>query len=70
MSIFKVFRRDEDGATAVEYAMALALMSLAILGIWRTAGSDIETILIKSSTSLDTAETPTVDTTLTVTGGD
>ncbi|MEM7171888.1 MAG: Flp family type IVb pilin [Pseudomonadota bacterium] len=38
----KKFFRDESGATAIEYAMILGLVSMAIVGSFYTLGNSIE----------------------------
>lgn len=35
------FVKDEDGATAIEYGLIAALISVAIIGAVRTVGNDL-----------------------------
>ena len=39
-SIFRTLRRDQSGATAVEYGLIIALISIAALGAMKVLGGD------------------------------
>jgi pilus assembly protein Flp/PilA len=49
------FINDEEGAAAIEYALLLVMVALAIIGVAGTLGPKIATIF----TSVDTAMVPT-----------
>lgn len=48
MSALQAFRPDIRGATAIEYGLIAALLSLAIIGIVFTMGNNIKTVLYGS----------------------
>lgn len=41
----KNFLRDETGLELSEYAVAAALISLAVIGVFTTLGSNIQTVI-------------------------
>jgi pilus assembly protein Flp/PilA len=43
MSLIKHFIADEDGATAIEYGMIAALISVVIIGAITTVGTKLNT---------------------------
>jgi len=43
MSKFQAFLRDEEGATAIEYGLIAALVSVVIIAALRTVGSNLTT---------------------------
>jgi len=43
MSIFRNFIKDESGATAIEYGLIAALVSVAIIGMLTTLGANLTT---------------------------
>ena len=49
--------RDEQGATMVEYALVLALLSLVSLGVLSTIGINANTTLSTQQTNLNTVQT-------------
>jgi pilus assembly protein Flp/PilA len=49
------FWRDERGATAVEYGMMVALISVALMGVWGALSGSIGTSFSKLSATLATA---------------
>ncbi len=55
---FKQFCGDESGATAIEYGLIAALISVAIIGAVTTVGDSLNTIFGEVSNSLDTAIAP------------
>ncbi len=55
MKRFKHFCGDESGATAIEYGLIAALVSVAAIGALTTLGNELNTIFTTVSTSLNTA---------------
>jgi pilus assembly protein Flp/PilA len=55
MSVFKRFLRDESGATAIEYGLIAAGISVAIIAVVNTLGSQLKTTFSTVSTQLSTA---------------
>ena len=43
MSLMKTFLKDEKGATAIEYGLIAALVSVAIIAILDTLGGNLDT---------------------------
>jgi len=58
LKCFKQFCGDESGATAIEYGLIAALISVAIIGAVTTVGDSLNTIFGEVSNSLDTAIAP------------
>ena len=54
---FKQFCGDESGATAIEYGLIAALVSVAAIGALTTLGDSLQDIFSEVSNSLETAET-------------
>jgi len=52
MNLLKSFLQDEAGATAIEYGLIAALVSVAILGILSTLGQELESTFTNVQTSL------------------
>lgn len=50
--------RDESGATAIEYGLIAALVSVAAIGALTAMGNSLETIFTSVSTTLASAVTP------------
>lgn len=50
--------RDESGATAIEYGLIAALVSVAAIGALQAMGGSLETIFTSVSTTLQSAVTP------------
>ncbi len=42
MNLLRAFIKDESGATAIEYGLIAALVSVAIIGILGTLGDELE----------------------------
>jgi len=42
MDRIKAIWRDEEGLTTVEYALLLALLVVAAIGVWTTFGAKVE----------------------------
>ena len=51
-NLFKNFARDESGATAIEYGLIAAGISVAIVAIVGTVGGDLITTFTSVSTGL------------------
>jgi pilus assembly protein Flp/PilA len=58
-NLMKRFAQDESGATAIEYGLIAAGISVAIIAIVQTVGGDLITTFTKVSDALKTASTPT-----------
>ena len=52
MKLFKSFRKDEKGATAIEYGLIAGLLSLLIVAGLVIAGPELEAIFDNIGTSL------------------
>jgi pilus assembly protein Flp/PilA len=52
MSMIKRFLRDESGATAIEYGLIAAGISVAIVTIVKTVGTSLNTTMTKVNTGL------------------
>ncbi|HVV28069.1 MAG TPA: Flp family type IVb pilin [Rhizomicrobium sp.] len=52
MSIFSRFVRDESGATAIEYGLIAALISVVIITAVKLVGSNLSTTFNSVATSL------------------
>jgi pilus assembly protein Flp/PilA len=48
----KSFLRDESGATAIEYGLIAALISVVCIGTWRTIGTNLNTNFISVRSGL------------------
>ena len=55
MSVFKRFLRDESGATAIEYGLIAAGISVAIISVVNTLGTKLVTTFTNVSNQLGTA---------------
>ncbi|MEZ5865450.1 MAG: Flp family type IVb pilin [Geminicoccaceae bacterium] len=55
MTTFKRFFADESGATAIEYGLIAALVSVAVLAILGTLGGQLRQTFQNISTSLTSA---------------
>jgi len=53
----QLFCRDEEGATAIEYGLIAALVSVAAIGALTTMGGSLRSMFDFVSTSLSTAVT-------------
>lgn len=54
-AIFKRFRKNEDGATAIEYGLIAALIAVVIIGVVATLGGNIATSFEKVGDAVKTA---------------
>ena len=52
MKLFKIFARDESGATAIEYGLIAAGISVAIVAIVFTVGTQLTATFTTISTKL------------------
>jgi pilus assembly protein Flp/PilA len=52
MHVFKRLKRDENGATAVEYGLIAALIAIAAVTAFASVGSQLSTTLNEVSTSM------------------
>jgi pilus assembly protein Flp/PilA len=57
MSKFRHFLRDEQGATAIEYGLIAALVSVAAIGALSALGGSLSEIFSFVSSKLDSAVT-------------
>jgi len=55
MTMLKKLFKDESGATAIEYGLIAALLSVAIIAALSAVGDSLETTYTAVSTELDTA---------------
>ena len=55
--VFARFAKDEEGATAIEYGLIAALLSITIVGILGTTGDNLTDVFTTISTTLSGAST-------------
>ncbi len=55
MHTLRKFLKDESGATAIEYGLIAALVSVAAIGALTAMGTSLNTMFTAVSTALDTA---------------
>lgn len=53
MNIFARFAQDESGATAIEYGLIAALISVVIIGVVTTVGGNLTTVFDNIGTALE-----------------
>ena len=58
MNTFRKFLKDESGATAIEYGLIAALVSVAAIGALQAMGGSLNTMFGAVSTSLNAAVVP------------
>ncbi len=58
MNTFRKFLKDESGATAIEYGLIAALVSVAAIGALQAMGGSLNTMFTTVSSSLDAAVAP------------
>ncbi len=51
-ALLRKFRRDQSGATAIEYALIVALISVVAIGAYRTIGTNLNTNMGTVGTAL------------------
>ena len=59
LSKIRSFVTDESGATAIEYGLIAALVSVAAIGALTAMGTSLNTMFTTVSTQLDSAVVPT-----------
>jgi len=57
-AIFKRFRKNEDGATAIEYGLIAALIAVVIIGAVTILGTQIRASFTSIGSAIETANTP------------
>ena len=55
MTQFVRFLQEEEGATAIEYALIAALIAVAIIGALTTVGGDVSSLFNKVGNELNSA---------------
>ncbi len=55
LKCFKLFCDDESGATAIEYGLIAALVSVAAIGALTTMGNTLSTLFTTVSNAMNTA---------------
>ncbi len=55
MNFFRKLRRDEKGATAIEYGLIAALIAIAAITAMTTVGNQLKTTFTKVGSGLTTA---------------
>lgn len=58
MNIFARFAKDESGATAIEYGLIAALISVVIIGVVTTVGTNLTTVFTDIGAALDPNAAP------------
>jgi pilus assembly protein Flp/PilA len=52
MKLLKLFKSDESGATAIEYALIASLIAIALVAILGSLGSQLSTVFSEVSSAL------------------
>ena len=55
LRLIRKLRKDENGATAIEYGLIAGLISVVIIGIITTVGSDLIEVFTEVSSGLQSA---------------
>ncbi len=58
MTFIANFIEDQSGATAIEYGLIAALVSVAAIGAMTALGDSLDNMFIEVSTQLDSATAP------------
>lgn len=58
MNMFSRFVKDESGATAIEYGLIAAIVSVGIITALKSVGTSLNTTFNSVSSELDKASTP------------
>lgn len=58
ISIFKRFKNEESGATAIEYGLIAALISVALIAGAQSLGTQLNTVFTDLSSSLQSSPAP------------
>jgi pilus assembly protein Flp/PilA len=53
MKLIKTFIRNEDGATAIEYALIASLIAVVIIGAVTTVGTKVSTVFTQVGGALN-----------------
>jgi len=53
MNLFKKLRRNEDGATAIEYGLIAALIAVAAITAMQGLGTELKSTFVKTSESMN-----------------
>jgi pilus assembly protein Flp/PilA len=59
LAFFKRLRKNDDGATAIEYGLLAALIAVAIIGIATQLGGELNETFAAVESDLNTANTGT-----------
>jgi pilus assembly protein Flp/PilA len=51
-SLMARFAKDESGATAIEYGLIAALISVVCIGVWQSIGTSLNTTFTSVNTAL------------------
>jgi Flp pilus assembly pilin Flp len=54
--MFKALWKDEDGLTTVEYALLLALLVVAAIGVWTGFGAKVQNAVTSAGNQIDAAQ--------------
>lgn len=54
-TLLRKLKRDEGGATAIEYGLIAALIAVAAIGAFQAVGSNLESVFTNVSDNLDTS---------------
>ena len=57
-TILNRFRRDESGATAIEYGLIAALIAVALIGVLTTMGGSLGNTFTRNADTIDAAGKP------------
>lgn len=52
-AMLKAFWKDESGATAIEYGLIVAVLSLAIIGGVASFGNSLQNMFVETASKLD-----------------
>ncbi|MCQ9146090.1 Flp family type IVb pilin [Ochrobactrum sp. BTU2] len=58
MKIFRKFRKNESGATAIEYGLIAALMAVIVIAAFTGLGDALKTKFTEIATTIKTGEAP------------
>ena len=58
MNTFRKFLKDESGATAIEYGLIAALVSVVLIGVLGLLGNNLNSTFNTVATKLNTTATP------------
>ena len=58
MKFFRKLRRNEEGATAIEYGLIAALIAVAAITAMQSLGNELSTTFNKVGTTMSTANAP------------